>query len=202
MVDLPSDQELLRLTIAGDEDAFIELYRRCSGGLFRFALRMSGSRSIAEEVTQDVFMALLEKAGGYEPQRGSVQAYLFGIARNHVLRQLDRERRYVGFAGEDEEKEPGGEPIRAGCDPLGDLTQMETVTTVRQAILALPTHYREVVVLCELHEMSYAEAAGVVGCAIGTVRSRLSRGRALLIDKLRSARLVSPHLSNRAGCQL
>ena len=49
-------------------------------------------------------------------------------------------------------------------------------------MLALPAHYREVVVLCELHEMSYAEAAGVLGCAVGTVRSRLHRGRAMLID--------------------
>jgi RNA polymerase sigma-70 factor (ECF subfamily) len=72
---------------------------------------------------------------------------------------------------------------------------------VRAAVLALPAHYREVVVLCDLHEMSYIEAAEVIGCAIGTVRSRLHRARAMLIDKLRgtndetTARAVNP-----AGC--
>jgi len=55
---------------------------------------------------------------------------------------------------------------------------------VQQAILRLPEHYREAVVLCELQEMSYEDAASVLGCSVGTVRSRLHRGRALLIQKL------------------
>lgn len=73
-------------------------------------------------------------------------------------------------------------------DPLGDLTRGETIQSLRDSILALPAHYREVVVLCELHEMSYIEAANVVGCAVGTVRSRLHRARALLVEKVRAAR--------------
>jgi len=73
-------------------------------------------------------------------------------------------------------------------DPLDDLTRGETIQSLRDSILALPPHYREVIVLCELHEMSYIEAANVVGCAVGTVRSRLHRARGLLLERLRAAR--------------
>jgi RNA polymerase sigma-70 factor (ECF subfamily) len=72
----------------------------------------------------------------------------------------------------------------AQTDPLADLTRDEMVEAVRRAVLALPAHYREVVLLCYLHELSYAEAADVIGCELGTVRSRLHRARALLAERL------------------
>ena len=71
-------------------------------------------------------------------------------------------------------------------DPLDELTRSELIEGVRQAVLALPQHYRETVVLCDLHELSYQETAAVLGCAVGTVRSRLHRARALLVERLRS----------------
>jgi len=67
---------------------------------------------------------------------------------------------------------------------LGDLTRGEGVESLRKAILALPPHYREVVVLCDLNEMDYAGAAEILGCAVGTVRSRLHRARELILKKL------------------
>ena len=183
-----SDEDLLRLIIAGDEDAFATLYRRRQGGVYRFALHMSGSESIAEDVTQEVFMALTRDAASYDPARGSLSAYLYGIARNHVLRCLRRDRLYVPIAGEsDDAEETVPEQLIAVDDPLGDLTRSETIESVRQAVLALPPRYREVVVLCDLQEMSYVDASDVLGCALGTVRSRLHRARALLIEKLRAA---------------
>jgi RNA polymerase sigma-70 factor (ECF subfamily) len=77
------------------------------------------------------------------------------------------------------------------CDPaspdtLANLTRAEAVEAVRQAVLALPTHYREVVVMCDLEEMDYAGAASALGCSVGTVRSRLHRARGLLTAKLRA----------------
>ena len=69
---------------------------------------------------------------------------------------------------------------------LSDLLRSEMIESVRQAVLALPSHYREVVVLCDLHEMSYLEAAAALSCAVGTVRSRLHRARSLLIERLRA----------------
>ncbi|HZS07009.1 MAG TPA: RNA polymerase sigma factor [Blastocatellia bacterium] len=182
-----SDEELLRLMMAGDEDAFVSLYRRRQGGVYRFALRMSGSESVAEDVTQEVFIALMRKPEVYDQKRGSLNTWLYGIARNQVLRLLHRDRPYVAMPEDADGGEwPAHETLIADDDPLGDLTRNETIGAVRQAVLALPEHYREVIVLCELHEMNYAEAAEVIGCPIGTVRSRLNRGRALLVEKLKS----------------
>lgn len=184
----PSDAELLRLMLAGEEDAFVTLYRRRQGPVYRFALQMSGSEAVAEDVTQEVFIVLMRDGRNFDPARGSVAAYLYGIARNHVLRVFDRERSFVpiGDDGEDSEARVH-ERLIAHDDPLDDLTRGEMIGRLRQAVLALPSHYREVVVLCELHEMSYAEAAGVLDCAVGTVRSRLHRARSMLAGKMRDA---------------
>ncbi|HEV7859836.1 MAG TPA: RNA polymerase sigma factor [Pyrinomonadaceae bacterium] len=185
----PSDDALLRLMLAGDEDAFVTLYRRRQGGVYRFALQMCGSESIAEDVTQEVFMVLMREAGRYDISRGSVAAYLYGIARNHVLRHLHRDRNSVQMTDDSEDDGASqAAQLVAQDDPLGDLTRSETIESVRQAVLGLPAHYREVVVLCELQEMSYAEAALVLDCAVGTIRSRLHRARALLLNKLREKR--------------
>ena len=185
----PSDAELLRLMSAGDEDAFTTIYRRRQAGVYRFALQMSGSEALAEDVVQETFMVLMRDGGNFDAARGSLSAYLYGIARNHVLRAFDRERALVRFDDEAEEgRDAPHENLITRPDPLGDMTHDETVEQLRQAVLALPPHYREVVVLCELHEMSYAEAAEALGCAVGTVRSRLHRARAMLAEKLRGRR--------------
>jgi len=199
----PSDPELLRLMIAGDEDAFTALYRRRQGGVYRFALQMSGSQTVAEDVTQEVFMVLIREAERYDPSRGSLSAYLYGIARNYVLRRFEQDRLLVPIADSPDDGDAFIHPAMISeDDPLGDLTRNEAIDTVRNSILALPAHYREVVVLCDLHEMSYVEAASVVGCAVGTVRSRLHRARALLVEKLRAGRdrNQNPEQVNPARC--
>jgi RNA polymerase sigma-70 factor, ECF subfamily len=184
-----SDCELLRRMRDGDEESFILLYRRRQGSVYRFALQMSGSATIAEDVTQEVFMMLMREAANYEAERGSVAAYLYGIARNFVLRRIEKERRFVSLVEEAEDGEfQTSDHFVTLDDPLGDLTRSETIEAVRQAVLALPPRYREAVVLCDLHEMSYSEAAGALQCAVGTVRSRLHRGRCLLAEKLRSVK--------------
>ncbi|HKQ51988.1 MAG TPA: RNA polymerase sigma factor [Pyrinomonadaceae bacterium] len=200
----PSDDELLRLMAAGDDGAFLTLYRRRQGGIYRFALQMSGSEAIAEDVTQEVFMVLMSEANNFDPAKGTLAGYLYGVARNQVLRALSRDRSFVQIAeGEGyEEGEAAHEQLVAEGDPLGDLTRAETIDSVRQAVMALPAHYREVVVLCDLHEMSYAEAAEVLNCAVGTIRSRLHRARALLIEKLRATKEpgTASSIANRARC--
>jgi RNA polymerase sigma-70 factor (ECF subfamily) len=197
-----SDVDLLAQMISGDEHAFTALYRRRQGGVYRFALQMSGSRVIAEDVTQEVFIVLMRDGHRYDATRGSLSAYLYGIARNQVLRRLERDRQFVQLSDTaDDEAESNSATLVAEDDPLGDLTRNEMIDEVRQAVLALPARYREVVILCDLHEMSYAEAADVAGCAVGTVRSRLHRGRALLVEKLKSARTAaSDRLVNQERC--
>ncbi|MFN0169921.1 MAG: RNA polymerase sigma factor [Bryobacteraceae bacterium] len=181
-----SDEELLRLLERGNEEAFTTLYGRRQGGVYRFALQMSGSPQVAEEVTQEVFLSLIRGGGKFDESQGSLRSWLFGAARNQVLRHLDGGRRYVAIEETDEEGGPGVPEPAAPAQALEDLTHGELVESVRQAVLSLPPHYREVVVLCDLQELSYEEAARSLECALGTVRSRLNRGRAMLVDKLRA----------------
>lgn len=187
-----SDTYLLRRVSNGDEEAFRTLYRRCQGPVYRFALHMSGSRPIAEDVTQEVFLTLIRDTTRFDPERGTLGAYLLGISRNLLLRRLEREKVFVAFPGsktaegtEPQNQEEHPDLVVSALDPVRN----ETIGRVRQAVLSLPTNYREVVVLCDLQEMSYEEAATSLRCAVGTIRSRLHRGRALLMEKLREFRM-------------
>lgn len=184
-----SDNDLLRLMLAGDEEALAQLYHRRQASVYRFALQMSGSKTIAEDVTQEVFLFLMRDGHVFDPARGALSSFLLGVARNHVLRRL-RVDHLLSPLGEDDDE---GSMMQAGTDlcPLDDLTRAETIETVRKAVLSLPPKYREVVVLCELQDVSYVETAEILGCAIGTVRSRLHRARALLLTKLRPAESVA-----------
>jgi RNA polymerase sigma-70 factor (ECF subfamily) len=194
-----SDSELLRLMLAGDEEALALLYRRRQGGIYRFALQMSGSKTIAEDVTQEVFLFLMRDGHVFDPARGSLSAFLFGVARNHVLRRLRVEQLLSPLGDESDDDVPLVHATSELC-PLEDLTRAETIESVRKAVLSLPSKYREVVVLCELQDVSYVETAEILGCAIGTVRSRLHRARALLLAKLRPAVEVEEATVKSARC--
>src|SRR5437763_8399990 len=139
-----SDDDLIRHMLAGDEDAFTALYRRHQGSVYRFALHMSGSTDAAEEVTQEVFMFLIGGARQYDPQRGSLAGVLFGVARNHLLRRLDRNRVYG---------EPPDEAHAVDNDTFDNIVRNRQLDCLRKALLALPEHYREVLVMCELEEL-------------------------------------------------
>lgn len=192
-----SDAELLARSNNGDEAAFLLLYRRTQGPVFRFAMQMSGSRTIAEDVTQEVFLALARGGSRFDPAKGSLQSYLFGVTRNQVLRRLDKRANLVSI---DEERDCGAAAgsFEAAADQHGDLARAQTVDLVRRAVQSLPVNYREVVVLCDLEEVSYEDAAALLDCAIGTIRSRLHRARAMLAERLQFVRESAPSVS-RAG---
>ena len=183
-----TDSKLVALMLGGDKEAFAELYRRRQRDVFRFALHMSGARDLAEDVTQEVFMVLMRDGSSYDETRGSVNAFLLGIARNHVLRRLKQERSFVMMGQCGSEEASATNELTLASDQLDVIARNEEIRSVQKAVLSLPAHYREVLVLCELQDMSYAEAAGVLGCAIGTVRSRLNRARTMLMEKLRPVR--------------
>ncbi len=177
--DNATDGDLLRRLRSGDEEAFTALYRRHQSAVFRFALQMSGSAEVAEEVTQETFMMLVDGAKNYNPDRGALAAFLFGVARNYVLRILERRRPMT--SGVDE-------TIPAEIEDEGErFDRSRQIAALRKAVLALPAHYREVVVLCELQEMDYSAAAALLECPVGTIRSRLNRARSLLAGRLRPA---------------
>ena len=168
-----SDEQLLARMLGGDEDAFTALYQRRQGPVYRFALHMTGSAAAAEDVTQEVFVVLIENGRRFDPSRGALLSFLYGIARKQVLKRIEKESTV----------EPADE-LAGGEDLLEDLTRRETVEQVRRAVLSLPAAYREAVVLCDLENASYQEAAAALECPVGTVRSRLSRARAMLAGKL------------------
>ena len=195
--DISDDDLTIRLR-AGDEDAFTFVFRRWQGPLFRFALHMSGNRTLAEDATQEVFMTLIRQTAQFDSAKGKLGAFLFGVARNQVLKRLERERPYTSL-------EPNWEDAAdsraesatqlSGAAESDDNARAAAVEQVRHAILTLPPDYREVVALCDLEEMSYDQAAVALGCAAGTVASRLHRGRALLAAKLRKAQMPQTNQS-------
>jgi RNA polymerase sigma-70 factor, ECF subfamily len=185
-VGQPTDDELLYRLRRGDESAFLVLYRRRQASIYRFALQMSGSPAVAEDIVQEVFMTLLRGDCGFNPDRGTLSGYLFGIARKQALRQMERGR--VDVAIENDSEEAALPELAVDDDPLADLTHRESINALRRAVAALPRRYREVVALCDLEEIDYADAAAALGCPIGTVRSRLHRARALLLEKLNKER--------------
>ena len=176
-----TDSELVQTMLGGDRESFAELYRRRQRDVYRFALHMTGAPELAEDVTQEVFMVLMRKGSEYDESRGSVNAFLLGVTRNHVLRRLRQERSFVPIDEAVSNSTPANE---AGANET--LTRNEAILAMHRAVLNLPPIYREVVVLCDLQELSYAEAAAVLGSAIGTVRSRLHRARTMLIERLRT----------------
>jgi RNA polymerase sigma-70 factor (ECF subfamily) len=169
------DRDLLKRFRAGDRDAFTEIYRVHHKPVFRFASMMTGDGVKAAETTQDVFVWLIHHPEEFDPLRGELSSFLMGVARNVLRRRFTDERRWVLL----EDAPPDLVSSRTTDDPGA-----EDVIRLRKAIAALPERYRAVVVLCDLEEKTYEQAAAVVECSVGTVRSRLHRARALLTRKL------------------
>jgi RNA polymerase sigma-70 factor (ECF subfamily) len=175
-----TDSDLMRRTAAGDRDAFTALYQRHHAMVYRFARLMTGSNSAAEDIVQEVFLVVMRDAARYDPARAALSSYLYGVARHHTRRRLARDRQFVAFDG-------------TCCDTAQHVTEDDVNATLerrqalqrlRRAILSLPRRYREVIVLCDLQDVSYNDAAVAMGCAVGTIRSRLHRARNLLSQKM------------------
>lgn len=190
------DNNLLKEMRAGNAAAFQTLYRQHQAPLHRYALLRSASEAMAADVVQDVFMGLLSDAYKFDPLRGNLQSFLFGVARNLILKREEAGRRYVsasasasasaGSGNEDEDDvEWMDEAAADGQEPSQRLFASQVAEQVRRALAALAPHYRDVVVLYEMHDMSYLEIAQICQIDIGTVRSRLSRARAALLTRLK-----------------
>ena len=168
-----SDEELYGRLRKGDRMAFAELYDRRSTPLHRYVTHISGSHSTAEEVTHDVFLRLIKGNSSFDDRRGTLEAYLYGMARNLV--RVMRRHQSV---------EASGEPA-AEHNILGDLIRNERMTALHAALRELPEVYRDAVILCDLEERSYEDVARMMACPVGTIRSRLHRARLLLAARLK-----------------
>ena len=184
------DDVLLLRAARGDEEAFTLMYRRHQAAMYRFALRMTGNTWAAEEIVQDVFMTLMRNPKKYDATRGALGAFLYGVARNRVMKHLERLPREIPLEAKNEDGTGSRIVLQDASTPATWVERRERMQQVRAAVLDLPVEFREAVVLCELEEMSYEEASRMAGCPIGTIRSRLHRGRALLMAKLEMLRDV------------
>jgi RNA polymerase sigma-70 factor (ECF subfamily) len=149
--------------------------------VYRFAWRMSGSAAAAEDITQDVFVGLLRHPGRFDPARGTLGAFLLGIARNLVLKHWRAEHRF----------EPLDDEASVVAEPL-DLERGDIGEAVGRAVLALVPLQREVVILVEYEGMTLVEVARAVEADVGTVKSRLHRARENLRRMLAPLRNQQP----------
>jgi RNA polymerase sigma-70 factor (ECF subfamily) len=124
-------------------------------------------------VTHEVFLRLIKQDSSFDDRRGTLEAYLYGIARNLV--RVMRRHQMV---------EASAEPV-AEDNILGDLIRNERTAALHAALRELPDVYRDAVILCDLEERSYEDAARLMACPVGTVRSRLHRARLLLAARLK-----------------
>jgi RNA polymerase sigma-70 factor (ECF subfamily) len=182
------DDVLLRRSANGDEEAFTLLYRRHQAPIYRFALRMTGNTWAAEEIVQDVFMTLVREPKKYDAERGALGAFLYGVARNRIMKHRERLPREVPLLNPEDDGFVGYPRAVDSATPAHWAELRERRDHVRAAVLELPADFREAVALCLLEEMSYEEAAQCLQCPVGTIRSRLHRGRALLLAKLEMLR--------------
>ena len=179
-----TDSDLLRQMRCGTAAAFEALYRRHQGPLYRFALLRCGSPSTAADVVQEVFMGLLTDSFKFDPLRGALPNFLFGVARKMILKHEHPRQREDQLVEPDEDDDDDPDCASFAHEPLARLLSDELADQVRRAISLLAPHYRDVVILYEMHELSYLEIADICQIDIGTVRSRLSRGRAALSRRL------------------
>jgi RNA polymerase sigma-70 factor (ECF subfamily) len=179
------DAGLIALARRGDAVAFSRLFAGFERRIFRYAAHMCG-RDSADDVVQETFLAVLRGRVDYDATKGTVGNYLFGIARHFVLKRVNA--REVSTFDLDEHDEQTAWPDERPS-VLESLSREDTIRTVRAAIASLPAAYREIVVLCELQELSYADAAAIAQCPVGTVRSRLHRAKALLMTRLAAAQI-------------
>ncbi len=181
-----TDDDLLRRMRAGQADAFTALYRRHQGPVYRFALLRCGVAGTAADIVQECFMGLLGGRFAFDPLRGTLQHFLFGVARILILKHEAARRREAPLPAFAEDEDEAAEPACEAAGPLARVLADEAAEEVRRALARLAPHYRDAIILYEMHDLSYLEIAAVCQVDIGTVRSRLARGRAALAHYLRA----------------
>lgn len=185
LTDPSEDLALLNEMRRGNAAAFEALYRRHQAPLYRFALLRCGSADTAADIVQEIFLALLANTLKFDPTRGVLQGFLFGVARNLVLKREEAQYRFVSTSRDDEDGDNADDLVMDPApQPQQRLLNQQRAETVRQALAQLAPHYRDVVILYEMHDLSYVEIAQICNIDIGTVRSRLSRARAKLVELL------------------
>jgi RNA polymerase sigma factor (sigma-70 family) len=163
----------------GDTAAFATLVRRHQDRVFGFILRMLDARDEAMELTQDVFVKAWQALPAWRPE-ARFSTWLLQIARNAALDQL-RRRRVIQFAS----LEDGMDVADTAPGPEARYASRQRQARLEHALLQIAAEHREILLLREVEDLSYGELAAVLGVAEGTVKSRLARARAALLEHFR-----------------
>lgn len=187
LTDPIQDTRLLTEMRRGNASAFADLYRRHQAPLYRFALLRTGSADTAADIVQEIFLALLSDKLKFDPTRGALQGFLFGVARNTILKREESQRRFVSTSSSNNDGDDESDDILVDTapEPGAQILANEQAARVRVALSQLAPHYRDVVILYEMHDLTYVEIAQTCNIDIGTVRSRLSRARVQLARLLK-----------------
>lgn len=216
--ELDLDDALMGAVQAGDEAAFEQLVGRWQSRIVGYLTNMLGSRDDALDATQDTFIRLFTRADRHVP-KGSFKAWLFRMATNVALDQIRRRkrRRWISLGEEllGRGGDPRGEDAPMELDPtagvsapeahdardgaLGSVLEKERAACLHRALATLPPAYRSAVALKDLQDLGYEETATALGVSVGTVKSRVSRGRNLLREKLSTLIEPAPAPECRAG---
>ncbi|KQV96598.1 RNA polymerase sigma factor [Pelomonas sp. Root1237] len=175
------DEAALMARVAnGDADALALLYRRESGSVYRYALALAGDEATALDAVQEAFAQLLRGPQAYQPGRGSLGAYLAGMARHQLLTQWRDARRHVPL--DDSLDTDDTAELMPSSDTR--LNQNQQQDGLWAAIRRLSWPQREAIVLVDLQERSYDDAAAIAGVSVDALRTRLHRARQRLADLL------------------
>jgi len=176
------DSDLLPRCRRGDEAAWRELVSRHTRRVFGLAYRFVGRVDEAEDLTQEVFVKVYQTLDRYRASDGAFTSWLMAVARNQAIDQYRRRRQEHLRRIEDPEvleDAPSGEE-----GPLRSLEREERIRLVHRGLRALPAELREPLILFDLQGVSYEEIAGILAVPLGTVKSRINRGRLELAKRL------------------
>ena len=175
-----ADEELMQLVRRGDADAFAVIYERHASSAFSLAYRMLGSRSAAEDVTQEAFLSAWRAATRYDSARGSVRTWLLGIVHNRAIDAM-RRGRVRDFPRADDE---AAARVDSGDRTDAEAARREEAAAIRAAIERLPREQSQAIELAYFGGFSHSEIASMVGAPVGTVKGRIRLGLQKLRDEL------------------
>ncbi len=185
------EAELIAQSQRGDMDAFNTLVLRYQRPVYGLALRLAGDVATAEDATQEAFISAFEGIKSF--RGGSFRAWLFRIVANAVFTQMRRSKRHPAQSLESTMEATGWSPS-GGPDPQDLALDKERATELAKGLLSLPPDFRLAVLLRDVEGLSYEEIAETTKTSLGTVKSRIARGRALLRDYLLARRELFPTL--------
>jgi len=181
----PSDRYLVRKAREGDRTAFEGLYNRYKRSIYNYICRLIGDRAVAEELAQETFIKAYEHIAAYKPT-GKVSSWIYAIAGNLAKNELRARgyRKTISLEAQisSDEKLKLENVLKSDALKPDDIAENnELKEQIRKVMNMLPVHHKDILLLCDVQNLSYQDAAEILDCTVGAVASRLSRARAAFV---------------------